>query len=88
MFFLEVALGQYTSEGGITCWAKLCPIFTGQSWTLVQIFQTSAPKVMSAVAVACFTPRPRFSHGSAPPLRTLTGTEENQKDERKLFIFL
>lgn len=32
VFFLEVALGQYTSEGGITCWAKLCPIFTGQSW--------------------------------------------------------
>lgn len=31
VFFLEVALGQYTSEGGITCWAKLCPIFTGQS---------------------------------------------------------
>lgn len=30
VFFLEVALGQYTSEGGITCWAKLCPIFTGQ----------------------------------------------------------
>lgn len=31
VFFLEVALGQYTSEGGITCWAKLCPIFTGKS---------------------------------------------------------
>ena len=30
VFFLEVALGQYTSEGGITCWAKICPIFTGQ----------------------------------------------------------
>lgn len=30
VFFLEVALGQFTSEGGITCWAKLCPIFTGE----------------------------------------------------------
>ncbi|RXM91241.1 Sodium- and chloride-dependent taurine transporter [Acipenser ruthenus] len=29
VFFLEVALGQYTSQGGITCWEKLCPIFTG-----------------------------------------------------------
>lgn len=29
VFFLEVALGQFTSEGGITCWEKLCPIFTG-----------------------------------------------------------
>ena len=31
VFFLEVALGQFTSEGGITCWEKLCPIFTGTS---------------------------------------------------------
>lgn len=31
VFFLEVALGQFTSEGGITCWGKLCPIFTGTS---------------------------------------------------------
>lgn len=30
VFFLEVALGQFTSEGGITCWEKLCPIFTGK----------------------------------------------------------
>jgi len=29
VFFLEVSLGQFTSEGGITCWEKLCPIFTG-----------------------------------------------------------
>ncbi|XP_072329182.1 sodium- and chloride-dependent taurine transporter-like isoform X1 [Scyliorhinus torazame] len=29
VFFLEVALGQYTSQGGITCWEKLCPIFSG-----------------------------------------------------------
>lgn len=35
VFFLEVALGQYTSEGGITCWAKLCPIFTGQYHALL-----------------------------------------------------
>ncbi|KAI2662050.1 Sodium- and chloride-dependent taurine transporter [Labeo rohita] len=35
VFFLEVALGQFTSEGGITCWGKLCPIFTdaGHSYT-------------------------------------------------------
>lgn len=31
VFFLEVALGQFTSEGGITCWEKLCPIFTGRN---------------------------------------------------------
>ncbi|XP_078399539.1 sodium- and chloride-dependent GABA transporter 3 [Cetorhinus maximus] len=29
VFFLETALGQYTSEGGITCWRKVCPLFEG-----------------------------------------------------------
>ncbi|KAK7896331.1 hypothetical protein WMY93_021656 [Mugilogobius chulae] len=27
VFFLEVALGQFTSEGGITCWRKISPLF-------------------------------------------------------------
>ncbi|XP_024137396.1 sodium- and chloride-dependent GABA transporter 2 isoform X2 [Oryzias melastigma] len=29
VFFLETALGQYTTEGGITCWRKICPLFEG-----------------------------------------------------------
>ncbi|XP_071357654.1 sodium- and chloride-dependent GABA transporter 2-like [Trachinotus anak] len=29
VFFLETALGQYTSEGGITAWRKICPMFEG-----------------------------------------------------------
>uniref|UniRef100_A0AAR2J864 Transporter n=1 Tax=Pygocentrus nattereri TaxID=42514 RepID=A0AAR2J864_PYGNA len=29
VFFLETALGQYTSEGGITCWRKISPLFEG-----------------------------------------------------------
>uniref|UniRef100_A0A3Q0RUB0 Transporter n=1 Tax=Amphilophus citrinellus TaxID=61819 RepID=A0A3Q0RUB0_AMPCI len=29
VFLLEVALGQYTSEGGITCWRKISPLFEG-----------------------------------------------------------
>ncbi|XP_066523176.1 sodium- and chloride-dependent GABA transporter 2-like isoform X2 [Hoplias malabaricus] len=29
IFFLETALGQYTSEGGITAWTKICPMFEG-----------------------------------------------------------
>lgn len=29
LFFLETALGQYTSQGGITCWRKICPLFQG-----------------------------------------------------------
>ncbi|XP_036375596.1 sodium- and chloride-dependent GABA transporter 2-like [Megalops cyprinoides] len=29
VFFLETALGQFTSEGGITCWRKISPLFEG-----------------------------------------------------------
>ncbi|XP_054480685.1 sodium- and chloride-dependent GABA transporter 2-like [Anoplopoma fimbria] len=29
VFFLETALGQYTSEGGVTAWRKICPMFAG-----------------------------------------------------------
>ncbi|XP_053170043.1 sodium- and chloride-dependent betaine transporter-like [Scomber japonicus] len=29
MFFLETALGQYTSEGVVTAWRKICPMFEG-----------------------------------------------------------
>lgn len=31
VFFLETALGQFTSEGGITCWRKVCPLFEGDT---------------------------------------------------------
>ncbi|KAM9277038.1 sodium- and chloride-dependent taurine transporter isoform 6-T9 [Morus bassanus] len=37
VFFLEVVLGQYTSEGGITCWEKICPIFTGIGYASIVI---------------------------------------------------
>ncbi|XP_035241051.1 sodium- and chloride-dependent GABA transporter 2-like isoform X2 [Anguilla anguilla] len=29
LFLLETAMGQYTQEGGITCWRKLCPLAEG-----------------------------------------------------------
>ncbi|XP_067110346.1 solute carrier family 6 member 11a isoform X1 [Osmerus mordax] len=32
LFILETAFGQYTSQGGITCWRKLCPLFEGMGY--------------------------------------------------------
>ena len=32
LFVLEVALGQYTSQGGIMCWRKVCPLFEGERY--------------------------------------------------------
>ncbi|XP_051911293.1 sodium- and chloride-dependent GABA transporter 2-like [Hippocampus zosterae] len=29
VFFLETALGQFTSQGGVTCWRKISPLFEG-----------------------------------------------------------
>ncbi|XP_036374318.1 sodium- and chloride-dependent betaine transporter-like [Megalops cyprinoides] len=29
LFFMEMALGQYTCEGGVTAWRKICPLFEG-----------------------------------------------------------
>lgn len=37
VFFLETALGQFTSEGGITCWRKICPLFEGKDWVNQEI---------------------------------------------------
>ncbi|KAM4675416.1 sodium- and chloride-dependent betaine transporter-like [Discoglossus pictus] len=39
IFFMEIALGQYTTQGPVTAWAKICPIFTGIGYgTMVMSF--------------------------------------------------
>ncbi|KAJ6659966.1 hypothetical protein lerEdw1_018163 [Lerista edwardsae] len=43
VFLLETALGQYTSQGGITAWRKICPLFEGKS-PVVRFLYISAAK--------------------------------------------
>lgn len=38
LFFLETALGQYTSQGGITCWRTICPLFQGKTRGTILMF--------------------------------------------------
>ncbi|KAM6980457.1 solute carrier family 6 member 22, tandem duplicate 1 isoform 1-T1 [Aplochiton taeniatus] len=32
LFLLETSLGQFTSQGSITCWRKICPLFEGMGY--------------------------------------------------------
>uniref|UniRef100_A0A8D3C518 Transporter n=1 Tax=Scophthalmus maximus TaxID=52904 RepID=A0A8D3C518_SCOMX len=42
LFLLETVIGQYTQEGAITCWTKICPlsIGTGYSIIVIQLYAT------------------------------------------------
>ncbi|XP_056461007.1 sodium- and chloride-dependent betaine transporter-like [Gadus chalcogrammus] len=37
LFLMENALGQFTQEGTITCWKKLCPLLEGIGYALMVI---------------------------------------------------
>lgn len=39
LFFLETSMGQYTNQGGITCWRKICPLFQGFMMLLIEYFK-------------------------------------------------
>ncbi|KAK6482826.1 sodium- and chloride-dependent GABA transporter 2-like [Huso huso] len=40
VFFLETSLGQYSSEGGVTAWRKICPLFEGRIGYASQVIVT------------------------------------------------
>uniref|UniRef100_A0A673J0T2 Transporter n=1 Tax=Sinocyclocheilus rhinocerous TaxID=307959 RepID=A0A673J0T2_9TELE len=43
LFLMETALGQYTSQGSVTCWRKICPLFEGLGYgSQVVVFYSSA----------------------------------------------
>uniref|UniRef100_A0A672HG40 Transporter n=1 Tax=Salarias fasciatus TaxID=181472 RepID=A0A672HG40_SALFA len=54
LFFLETALGQYTSQGGITCWRKICPLFQGMGYASHLIISFSATSYITILAWAFF----------------------------------
>ncbi|XP_053354684.1 sodium- and chloride-dependent GABA transporter 2-like [Clarias gariepinus] len=42
LFLMEISLGQYTSQGSITCWRKICPLFEGLGYgTIVVLLHSS-----------------------------------------------
>lgn len=45
LFVLETALGQYTSQGGIMCWRKVCPLFEGELTTGIVVKQINEEKL-------------------------------------------
>ncbi|XP_033996061.1 sodium- and chloride-dependent GABA transporter 2-like [Trematomus bernacchii] len=54
LFFLETALGQYTSQGSITCWRKICPLFQGMGYASHLIILFSATSYIIIIAWAFF----------------------------------
>ncbi|XP_035521809.1 sodium- and chloride-dependent GABA transporter 2-like [Morone saxatilis] len=54
LFFLETALGQYTNQGGITCWRKICPLFQGMGYASHLIIALSATSYITILAWAFF----------------------------------
>ncbi|XP_031428504.1 sodium- and chloride-dependent GABA transporter 2-like isoform X2 [Clupea harengus] len=54
LFFMETALGQYTSQGGITCWRKICPLFQGVGYASHLIICFSASSYIVILAWAFF----------------------------------
>ncbi|XP_034394920.1 sodium- and chloride-dependent betaine transporter-like [Cyclopterus lumpus] len=37
LFLLETVIGQYTQEGCVTCWTKLCPLAQGTGYSIIVI---------------------------------------------------
>nr|XP_006628640.2 PREDICTED: sodium- and chloride-dependent GABA transporter 2-like [Lepisosteus oculatus] len=54
LFLLETALGQYTSQGGITCWRKICPLFEGMGYTSQLIIGYGAISYITILGWAFF----------------------------------
>uniref|UniRef100_A0A3Q2FQK7 Transporter n=1 Tax=Cyprinodon variegatus TaxID=28743 RepID=A0A3Q2FQK7_CYPVA len=54
LFFLETALGQYTRQGGITCWRQICPLFQGLGYASHLIIAFTATSYIMILTWAFF----------------------------------
>ncbi|XP_077596017.1 sodium- and chloride-dependent GABA transporter 2-like isoform X1 [Stigmatopora nigra] len=54
LFFLETAMGQYTNQGGITAWKKICPLFQGIGYASHFIIAFGATSYITIIAWAFF----------------------------------
>ncbi|XP_056911346.1 sodium- and chloride-dependent GABA transporter 2-like [Takifugu flavidus] len=54
LFFLETSVGQYTNQGGITCWRKICPLFQGMGYASHLIIAFSGTSYIIIIAWAFF----------------------------------
>ncbi|XP_077361471.1 sodium- and chloride-dependent GABA transporter 2-like isoform X2 [Festucalex cinctus] len=54
LFFLETAMGQYTNQGGITCWKKICPLFQGIGYASHLIIAFGATSYIIIIAWSFF----------------------------------
>ncbi|CAB1349214.1 unnamed protein product [Coregonus sp. 'balchen'] len=61
LFLLEMAMGQYTQEGGITCWKRLCPLAEGIGYAGQLILLYSCMCYIIILAWALFYPVSSFS---------------------------
>ncbi|KAF7664346.1 hypothetical protein LDENG_00180030, partial [Lucifuga dentata] len=54
MFLLETAVGQYTSQGCITCWRYFCPLFEGVGYATQVVIAYAAVSYIVIQAWAFF----------------------------------
>lgn len=44
LFYMELALGQFSRKGAITCWGRLCPLFKGMLF-LIAFFNVNNKQI-------------------------------------------
>ncbi|XP_036440993.1 sodium- and chloride-dependent GABA transporter 2-like [Colossoma macropomum] len=72
LFLLETAMGQYTQQGGITCWQRLCPLAEGVGYggQMILVYSSMCYNTLLAWALFYLV----FSFSSQLPWATCNNT--------------